>query len=516
MSKRFYITTAIDYVNGQPHLGHAYEKVLADVIARSRRSLGEEVFFLTGLDEHGQKVKQAAQAQGLEPQAYCDELAVAWKTMADRLQLSHNDFVRTSSARHRDAVQGILSRLYASNHFYQAVYHGYYSTRQETFLTEKDRLPDGSFDPFYGEVIELFEENYYFRLREHQPWLIDYIEAHPDFIEPDYRRNEVLGFLKHNTLEDLCSTRPASRLNWGIPVPFDPAYVTYVWFDALSNYVTIPAALGDPALASALGRPASPLGLELWPANVQIIGKDILKFHAVYWPIMLKAMGLPLPRKILAHGWWQKDGQRMSKSTGNVVDPIAVIRDWGVDAFRYYVIRELDIGPDGNWTDSGFRSRYSAELANGLGNLINRSLAMLQRYRNGIVPARSDELAAEVNAATHAVNDQLQHYRLQSALLTIWTIVNRANQYVDQTTPFKLAKDPAQSTRLDAVLYNLAECCRILAILLWPFIPASADRIFAQLGLSEKPDSFATAPWGGLMPGHTIAGPQVLFPRKDL
>jgi methionyl-tRNA synthetase len=515
MSKRFYITTAIDYVNGQPHLGHAYEKVLADVIARSRRSLGEEVFFLTGLDEHGQKVKQAAQAQGLEPQAYCDELAVAWKTMADRLQLSHNDFVRTSSSRHRDAVQAILSRLYAANHFYQAEYHGFYSTRQETFLTEKDRLQDGSFDPFYGEVIELFEENYYFRLRQHQPWLIDYIEAHPDFIEPDYRRNEVLGFLKHNTLEDLCSTRPATRLDWGITVPFDPAYVTYVWFDALSNYVTIPAALGDPALTAALDLPTQPTGPELWPADVQIIGKDILKFHAVYWPIMLKAMGLPLPRKILAHGWWQKDGQRMSKSTGNVVDPIAVIREWGVDAFRYYVIRELDIGPDGNWTDSGFQSRYSAELANGLGNLINRSLSMLQRYRNGIVPSPAGQLSAEVGAATRAAIDQLRHYHLQSALLTIWTIVNRANQYVDQTTPFKLAKDPGQSAQLDAVLYNLAECCRILAILLWPFIPASAERIYAQLGFTEKPDSFASAAWGGLKPGHRIAGPEILFPRKD-
>jgi methionyl-tRNA synthetase len=515
MSKQFYITTAIDYVNGTPHLGHAYEKVLADVIARTRRSLGDQVFFLTGLDEHGQKVKQAAQAQGLEPQAYCDELAGSWQSLTTRLNLSNNDFVRTSSARHREVVQAILNRLHATGHFYQAEYRGYYSTRQETFLTEKDRRPDGTFDPFYGEVIELVEENYYFRLREHQAWLIDYIESHPDFIEPDYRRNEVLGFLKHNTLEDLCSTRPATRLNWGIPVPFDPAFVTYVWFDALSNYVTIPAALGDPALTTALDQPAHPAGPALWPADVQILGKDILKFHAVYWPIMLKAIGLPLPRKILAHGWWQKDGQRMSKSTGNVVDPIAVIDEWGADAFRYYVVRELDIGPDGNWTDAGFRSRYSAELANGLGNLVNRSLSMLQRYRNGIVPARSHELASEISTAARTAIDQLREYRLQPALLTTWSIVNRANQYVDQTTPFKLAKDPAQTAKLDAVLYNLAECCRILAVLLWPYIPTSAERIYDQLGLAAKPDSFDAATWGGLEPGHQIAGPQVLFPRKD-
>ncbi len=515
MSKQFYITTAIDYVNGTPHLGHAYEKVLADVIARARRSLGDDVFFLTGLDEHGQKVKQAAQAQGLEPQAYCDALAVSWNALAERLNLSHNDFVRTSSTRHREVVQAILARLHESGHFYQAEYRGYYSTRQETFLTEKDRLPDGTFDPFYGEVIELIEDNYYFRLREHQPWLIDYIESHPDFIEPDYRRNEVLGFLKHNTLEDLCSTRPATRLNWGIPVPFDPAFVTYVWFDALSNYVTIPAALGDPALASALQLPAQAAGPELWPADVQILGKDILKFHAVYWPIMLKALGLPLPKKILAHGWWQKDGQRMSKSTGNVVDPIAVIDEWGADAFRYYVVRELDIGPDGNWTDAGFRARYSAELANGLGNLVNRSLSMLHRYRNGIVPDRSDELAPEINAAAQAAIEHLRQYRLQAALLATWNVVNRANQYVDHTAPFKLAKDPAQAERLDAVLYNLAECCRILAVLLWPFIPDSAERIYAQLGFTNKPNALAAAHWGALPPGHRIGTPQILFPRKD-
>jgi methionyl-tRNA synthetase len=346
--------------------------------------------------------------------------------------------------------------------------------------------------------------------------LIEYIEGHPEFIEPDYRRNEVLGFLKHNTLEDLCSTRPASRLNWGIPVSFDPTFVTYVWFDALSNYITVPAALGDPALAAALGRSHSPpAGPELWPADVQIIGKDILKFHAVYWPIMLKAIGLPLPRKILAHGWWQKDGQRMSKSTGNVVDPIAVIREWGVDAFRYYVVRELDIGADGNWTDAGFRSRYSAELANGLGNLLNRSLSMLQRYRNGTVPARSDELAPEVNAAARTAIAQLRQCQLQPALLTVWSIVNRANQYVDQTTPFKLAKDPSQAARLDAVLYNLVECCRILAVLLWPFIPSSAERIYRQLGCAGKPERFSDASWGGLGPGHVISGPQVLFPKKD-
>src|SRR5215472_2099000 len=380
MSKRFYITTAIDYLNGQPHLGHAYEKVVADVIARARRSLGQEVFFLTGLDEHGQKVQQAALAEGKQPQAYCDDLAKDWKSFAEKLGLTNNDFVRTTETRHKSFVQAILSKLYDEGQFYKATYSGFYSVKEETFLTEKDRRPDGTFDPTYGEVTELQEENYFFKLNEQQQWLIDYIEGNPDFISPSYRRNEVLGFLKNNTLEDLCISRPAARLNWGIPIPFDTNFVTYVWFDALVNYTSI--AFAHPEL-------------ELWPADIHVIGKDIVKFHAVYWPIMLKAMGLPLPKTILTHGWWQKNGERMSKSTGNVVDPVAIINEWGVDAFRFYVLRELDIGPDGNWTDAGFRARYQAELANGLGNLVNRSLSMLKRYRNGIVPPSSNELAPD-------------------------------------------------------------------------------------------------------------------------
>ena len=526
MSKRYYITTAIDYVNGEPHLGHAYEKIVADVIARARRSLGEEVFFLTGLDEHGQKVQQAAQAEGKSPQQYCDDLAIVWKDFTTKLDLSIDDFVRTSEPRHKAVVQSILNRLHDTGHFYKAQYKGFYSTRQETFLTDKDRLPDGTFDPIYGEVTELVEDNYYFRLQPHQQWLIDYHEAHPEFVRPASRRNEVLGFLKNNELEDLCITRPAARLNWGIPVPFDTSFVTYVWFDALVNYITVPAAQGDPATewirtpelianfaGSKLGEGQEPL--ELWPADLHVIGKDIIKFHAVYWPIMLRAMGEALPRQVLAHGWWQKDGQRISKSAGIVVDPLAVIREWGLDAFRYYVIRELDIGSDGNWTDSGFQARYHAELANGLGNLVNRSLSMLKRYRDGRVPNVSSELAGDAAKAVSATEHHLREHELQAALESIWGLINRANQYVDQTAPFKLAKDPAQAARLDEVLYNLAEVCRILAVLLWPFIPGSASKIYAQLGLAGAPDRFSAAKWGVLPPGHTVGEVAPLFPRKD-
>jgi methionyl-tRNA synthetase len=371
-------------------------------------------------------------------------------------------------------------------------------------------------------------------LKDHQQWLIDYIEGkdidaqdkearwrRENFIQPSYRRNEVLGLLRNNTLEDLCISRPVSRLNWGIPIPFDPGFVTYVWFDALVNYVTVPASHSDPLVSNVLQAKAqsAEAGLELWPANYHVIGKDILKFHAVYWPILLKAIGLPLPEFILVHGWWQKDGQKMSKSTGNVVDPIAVIDDWGSDAFRYYVVRELDIGPDGNWTDAGFQSRYHAELANGLGNLVNRSLSMLKRYRDGVVPKRHDELAVDANKTIRIVELCFQSkppaHNLQGALQTIWLLINRANQYVDQTAPFKLAKDPAQAVRLDEVLYNLAEVCRVLAVLLWPFLPTTAEKIYAQLGLSAVPDKFNLAAWGGLPGGHTIGPVSPLFPRRD-
>lgn len=514
MSKRFYITTAIDYINGEPHLGHAYEKVVADVIARARRAMGEEVFFLTGLDEHGQKVQQAAVADGKAPQAYCDELAATWRDFTVKLGLSNDDFVRTTEPRHQKVVQAILSKLHDEGQFYKAKYRGFYSTGAETFLTERDRLPDGTFDASWGKVVELEEENYYFNLRDHQQWLIDYIEAHPEFISPDYRRNEVLGFLKNDTLEDLCISRPASRLNWGIPIPFDRDFVTYVWFDALVNYISIPFAHGDAVVRPALGGEAGN-GFEAWPADLHVIGKDILKFHAVYWPIMLKAMGLPLPRQILVHGWWQKDGQKLSKSTGVRVDPIAVIDEWGLEAFRYYLVRELDIGPDGNWTDSGFRSRYQSELANGLGNLVNRSLSMLKRYRDGRLPAGRNELAGEISGAWNRAVVAYRENSLQKAMQECGALVTRANQYIDQTSPFKIAKDPARAGDLDNILYTLAEVCHVLAFLYAPVIPDICRKLQGQLGVPQEPVKLNATP-APLSPGHAIGEIFALFPRKDL
>lgn len=517
MSKRFYLTTAIDYVNGHPHLGHAYEKIVTDVIARAHRSLGEEVFFLTGLDEHGLKVQQAAMAQGKDSQSYCDELADAWQRFVGKLGLSNNDFIRTTQPRHKEVVQTILSKLHAAGHFYKSTYKGFYSTSAETFLTEKDRLPDGTFDPSYGKVIELEEDNYYFRLKDQQQWLIDYIEANPDFIAPSFRRNEVLGFLKNNTLEDLCISRPASRLNWGIPIPFDTDFVTYVWFDALTNYFSLTAAYGDPVACAALGikAPAGVAPLELWPADIHFIGKDIVKFHSVYWPIMLKAAGLPMPKQVLVHGWWQKDGEKMSKSTGNVIEPLAVVDEWGIDALRFYLVRELAIGPDGNWTDAGFRARYDSELANGIGNLLNRSLTMIKKYRDGVIPAASNQLQAESTEAIAKVIAAYRAHELQEAIIQIDGLVTSANQFIDKTAPFKVAKDPNRAGELDKILYTLAEVCRVVSVLLWPVVPGTSEKMQKQLGF-DTPSTQFNAAATAIPAGHKIGDIFPLFPRKDI
>lgn len=518
MSKQFYITTAIDYVNGHPHLGHAYEKVITDVIARGRRSLGEQAYYLTGSDEHGQKVEQAAIQLGKDPQAYCDELSKVWTPFVEKLKCSNDDFIRTTEPRHKEVVQAILTKLNNEGQFYRETYKGWYSTKEETFLTDRDREEDGTFAAKWGEVIELEEENYNFKLGEHQQWLIDYINANPDFIFPEYRKNEVLGFLNNNKLEDLCISRPKNRLSWGIPLPFDEDYVTYVWFDALVNYVSAAASKGDRLTRETIGLPPLSDGesIELWPADAHVIGKDILKFHAVYWPIMLKAMGLPMPKQIVVHGFWQKEGEKIAKSTGNIVDPIEVIDDWGLDAFRYYVTRELAVGPDGNWTDEGFETRYNAELANGLGNLVNRSLSMLKRYRESKLVTASDELKAEATTAIDQVISGLKSNGLQGALRDIWKFIDVVNSYIDRTAPFKMAKDPEQAERLDEVLYNLAESCRVIAVLIWPFLPDTAQKVFDQLQVDGAPDQLGSLQWGGLKEGHVCGAPNPLFPRRDL
>ncbi|MDK3159893.1 methionine--tRNA ligase [Kamptonema cortianum] len=507
MSKKFYITTAIDYVNGKPHLGHAYEKVLADCIARFQRCQGREVHFLTGVDEHGQKVQQSAQKQGVDPQAFCDEMAEHFVTLCQRLELSNDDFVRTTQPRHKKVVQDILQKLFDQGLIYKGKFEGFYSTRQEQFVTEKERREDGTFPEIYGEVVPLTEENYYFKLGQFQPWLMDYVESHPEFIFPDFRRKEVLGFLQ-KPLGDLCISRPVNRLSWGIPFPFDPEYVTYVWFDALINYISV-AGYGTASFDS------------LWPADCHDIGKDILiPAHAIYWPCMLEALGLPQPRTLLTHGWWTVDHEKMSKSTGNVVDPLAYIDRFGVDAFRYYLLREMVVGYDSDFTHEGFLGRYNGDLANDLGNLLNRSLNMLKRYRGGVIPAcvEKDENDKDVaQFASGQIAPALEAYssvQIHDALAATWQIVQRANRYVEESAPWALAKDPAKAAKLDTVLYQLLESLRLVSVLIYPVMPGVSAKIQAQLGCASHSFGFADElRWGKLPAGQTIGEATPLFPK---
>jgi len=372
MNKAFYLTTAIDYANGSPHLGHAYEKILADVIARTKRLNGESTHFVTGLDEHGQKVQQGAESERVLPQERCDRIAKEFKNLLIELSISNDDYIRTTETRHKNVVSTLLQDLFDRGEIYQAEYQGFYSTRAEQFLQEKDKL-NGEWPEIYGDVTQITESNYFFRLSNYQDWLIEYLKNEKDFIVPNFRLNQVLEFLKE-PLNDLCISRPKDRLEWGIPLPFDENYVTYVWFDALVNYVS----------AAGYGHDDF---MNLWPADLHVIGKDILAPpHAVYWPIMLKACGLPLPKQILAHGWWMSSGEKMSKSTGEVVDPLSLVEQRGVDAFRYFVMREMTVGQDADFSLERFESRYKTDLGNDLGNLLSRLFHMTATYENSIVP----------------------------------------------------------------------------------------------------------------------------------
>lgn len=504
----FCITTAIDYVNGRPHLGHAYEKVLADVLARYHRARGEEVFFLTGTDEHGVKVQQSAARQGRSPQEFCDEMSGHFRTLCDRLDISYDDFVRTTESRHKEVVQAILQQLYASEDIYAGEYAGYYSLRQEQFLTEKDMV-DGKFPASLGEIIQLREPVYFFKLSRYQDWLREFLRNHPDWIYPAFRLNEVLGALE-KPIPDLCISRPASRLSWGIPLPFDSSQVTYVWFDALLNYVSVL-------------RPGSERFAKFWPA-VHVIGKDILvPPHAIYWPIMLHAAGLPLPRQLIVHGWWTQNAEKMSKSTGNVVDPLSLLDTYGTDAFRYFVIREMALGQDADFSLQQFHVRYQAELGNEVGNLLNRAVSMIRRYRQGVIPARvpscrtinDDDLERTVLAAICAFRENMDKLQLHLALAELWRGFQRTNQYVEESAPWKLAKETAQASRLDYVLTQIATATWLLLRELHPVLPATAARGTAQLGLPVPPVADREVAWIDLLAGRTVAEPAILFPKLD-
>lgn len=491
----FFLTTAIDYVNGRPHLGHAYEKVLADAIARYRRSQGQEVFFLTGVDEHGQKVQQSAQAKGISPQEFCDEYSTYFQLAWKKLSISYTRFVRTTAEPHKKVVRQFLQQLYDSKLIYFQEHEGYYSLRQEQFVTEKEKTSEGKWPEIYGEVIHTKEPNYFFKLSQYQDWLREYIAQHSDFIVPNFRCNEVLGALE-KPLNDLCISRPKSRLAWGIPLPFDEDYVTYVWFDALVNYISF-ADWGESSC--------------YWPADLHVIGKDILvPAHAIYWSIMLRALNLPLPKQFLVHGWWQISGEKMSKSTGNVVDPLELIETYGADAFRYYVLREMSVGHDADFSVEQFVQRYRSDLANDLGNLVNRSLAMVHRYCKGIVPlAKVDEGLVQLSETIRQEYQQkMERYEIHLALEKVWRLIQRANQFVEEKAPWKLAKDPAEKDVLHSVLITLIEIVYRISLLIEPVMPFTSQRIQNQLGLGSK-ENFKS--WEG----KSLTQPEVLFPRVE-
>lgn len=505
--KNFYLTTAIDYANGSPHLGHAYEKILADVIARTKRLSGVETRFVTGLDEHGQKVQQGADLEGIDPQQRCDRIAEEFTDMLGKLAISHDDYIRTTQERHKRVVSDLLQKLFDAGDIYQDEYEGYYSTRAEQFLQEKDKV-DGEWPEIYGEVSRITEKNYFFKLSKYQNWLIEHIEKTEGFIQPEFRKSQVLEFLKE-PLNDLCISRPVERLSWGIPLPFDPKYVTYVWFDALVNYVTA-AGYGDDEF------------LGYWPADVHVIGKDILAPpHAVYWPIMLKASNLALPRQILAHGWWTTSGAKMSKSTGETVSPLALAEQYGADAFRFFVMREMTVGQDAEFSLERFSSRYKGELGNDLGNLVSRLLHMCHQYFEGIAPAQELQEDLEKNLrnrweqASSKTLELYKTFQFHLALEEAIGFVRAINKYADERAPWKLAKSDTAEDRnaLATSLASMLEGLRLANELLAPVMPGVHGRICQCLGQDPAKIWSGRMEWGNRLAGTELGEKIILFPR---
>lgn len=509
----FFITTAIDYTNGSPHIGHAYEKVLADAIARYQRLRGRDVFFLTGVDQHGQKVQQSAKQQGVAPREFVSGLTEKFLALWKTLDISYDGWAATTDPVHVRCVQAMLQLLWDKGAFYKAAQSGHYSVRQEQFLTDKERQEDGTFGPEWGEVVLIEEENYYFKLAEHRQWLLDLIDtrsaAGRPLVTPEFRVAELRNAVEKLS-GDLCISRPKSRLEWGIELPFDKNFVTYVWFDALSNYISFAGYDPSPGADQALFR-------SRWPAT-HVIGKDILiPPHGIYWPIMLRACGFAdddIP-SLLVHGWWNIDGEKMSKSLGNIVDPAALAETFGVAATRFYLLSDIATGRDADFSQERLVQRYNTDLANNLGNLLNRSLSMAKRYRGGILH-RSGPSPLEDFAAAR-VADYTRHmdaFATHSAIESAWALIARCNAYVEESAPWKLAKDPDAADTLDGVLYSLAEALRIISILVSPFLPGPAEAIRAQLAWSG-PLLLDQCAWGGLPDGHTLGDPVPVFPRIE-
>jgi len=524
MPKTFYITTAIDYTNSAPHIGHAYEKVLADVIARHHRLKGEKIFFLTGVDQHGQKVQQSAAKAALPPSEFVKGITQKFVDLWKKLDVKYDGWAETTADVHEKVVQGILQRLFDEKQIYKDKQAGYYSVRQEQFLTDKERGPDGEFGPEWGQVEFREEENYYFRLEQHKKWLLSYIDNRKDAVMPDFRQTELRNAVEKLS-GDLCISRPKSRLDWGIELPFDKDFVTYVWFDALTNYISF--AGYDPSLSTFNSQPST--FLDKWPA-LQIIGKDILiPAHGIYWLIMLHAIGFPddqMPQ-LLVHGWWNLGGAKMSKSAGNIVDPNALAEKYGAEALRYYLMSDIVIGKDADFSEERLVQRYNADLANNIGNLVNRTLNMAQRYLSGRLK-ESDQLDPtrgtikdEADGVVKNYQKWLDKFSVDASLTAANFLTSRCNQIIDRDKPWQIAKDPSEKMKLSTLLYSLAESLRVIAILISPVLPKAAHGIFDQLNwkmeLSGQEERFylKDAEWGKLPDGHVVGKPVPLFPRIE-
>ncbi len=504
-----YITTPLYYVNAKPHIGHAYTNVLCDTFVRYFRQLDgkENVFFLTGTDEHGTKIQKAAVAQNKAPRAYVDEVVELFKLLwtPPLLDITFDRFIRTTDEDHKRIVQKILRDLEAKGDIYKESYKGWYSVQDESFYTET-QLREGLPEEVKNTLQEIEEENYFFRMSKYQDQLIQYIESHPDWIQPEMRRNEVLGFLKNQTLEDLCITRPRKRLEWGIDYPGSPDHVVYVWFDALINYI------------SAIGYGEDDKKFKTWWPAVHVIGKDILRQHAVFWPIMLMAIGVEMPRKILAHGWWRMGGEKMSKSLGNVVDPLDMINKYGADAFRFFLLREATMGADGSFSEELLRDRYSSDLANGLGNLWHRFASMVEKYYSGKVPEGEPDWKTPVLAKAlelePVVSKLMRDYNPKDSLIQIFEVINMANQFVEERKPWSLAKDPAMKDKLAETMIILAEVLSRAGWMLLPFLPKTAPKILTRLKCSPSVQSLSAAK-RILAPQTPVEKGDPLFPRLE-
>lgn len=506
--KKYYLTTPIYYPSAKLHIGHAYCTTIADTIARFKRLAGYEVFFLTGSDEHGQKIQRTAESQGVTPLEYVDKIVAGFKELWRRLEISNDDFIRTSEPRHHKVVQEIFRRIRDKGDIYKGEYTGLYCTPCESYWTELQLDENGCCPDCHRPVEKVSEEAYFFKMSKYADAVLKHIEDNPDFLEPKSRRNEMINFIKQG-LEDLCVSR--TSFNWGIPVPDDEKHVIYVWFDALTNYLTPIGFLDDAEKFQ-----------KYWPADLHLVGKEIVRFHTIIWGCILMALGIELPKKVYGHGWLVIDGGKMSKSKGNVVDPMLLIDEFGADAIRYFLLREIVLGQDGNFNRDALIQRINSDLANDLGNLLHRTLNMINKFQKGVLVEGGAYTELDKSLQSEAVETAkeyralMENLQISDAVKLVWKFISRCNKYIDETAPWKLAKDESQKQALSNVLYNLAESLRIIAVLISPLMPSTSRRILAQLQVSPEINLEDAETFGELEINHVVGKPEQLFPRIEL